>query len=795
MSSPFSQSSADLAPLGFRVLPLIPHDVASHGGRGKAPGELSMGAWRGMSRWQRFRDSAPSKFEVDLWEKYPNANAGIVMGTPVGSDLHVVALDFDATDFDVLQTILRAAPASPMVKRGQKGETRLYVADKGFKTRSYDGPDGRILDVLTGFDTRQTVAPPSIHPATGKPYVWTAGPVPASQLPVLTEEDMQVLEETLETLGWTPAAARKVKRPGAAPWTPLPDSDDFFSETKIAALANLDAWVYDLDVYGLQPARGGYEAVATWRPSSTGQPIPSRKRNLSIQPNGIKDFGTNWTGSAIDLVMEAQGLDQAGATAWLRLRLGLTGDLIILDQQPRRVQESREIEHVSQTCTVSAFRPDTAPALQIPMAEQNQSLTVGVSIVRTPPDSTELPDHLTRVPGLVGEITEWICASAKRPQRGLSLGAAMTLVGTAAGRKVAGPTDSGTHLYVLAIAATGAGKDHPIKCIGRILTASTMKAHNGPSQFMSMSALINTLTHQPLTLSAMDEFGSFLKRVNGSKAGNHEQAISGIMRQVWGSSFGEIETPAYAQSQSRTLVSPAFSIFGASTAEEFYAAVEGDDVFNGFLNRFLTISTKLKPPEQTPTASIFEVPESISKGMVAIYSIGGPLMGATMHNGQSNAPAMIVPWDDEQAKHVYDTFGRALEAREEDAAFLSRTREMAVRLATIRALGISYMAPRITVADMEWGRDLALWSAERMMEDANDYMSVNEHQATAMRILRVIKARGRIKKGDLLRAMQNRLKAKDLADHLSSLVESEQILVESIRPEAGGTLVQWYSPN
>ncbi len=730
-----------------------------------------------MSRWQRFRDSAPSKFEVDLWEKYPKANAGIVMGTPVGPDMHVVALDFDATDFDVLQTVLRAAPSSPMVKRGQKGETRLYIAAKGFKTRSYDGPDGRILDVLTGFDTRQTVVPPSIHPATGKPYVWTAGPVPASQLPVLTDEDMQAIEEAMETCGWvrggSSARAKKVLAPGSA----LPDDDDFFTETKTAALSNLEAWVYDLDVYGLRPARNGYEAVATWRASNTGRPIPERKRNLSIQPNGISDFGNGWTGSAIDLVMEAQGLDQADATTWLRDRLFPPTELIVLDQRPKHVQESPEIEHVPPTCTVSAFQPDISQ----PLVSQPAP-----AVINTAEESSELPEHLTRVPGLLGEITDWICASAKRPQRGLALGAAITLVGTAAGRKVAGPTDSGTHLYVLAIAPTGAGKDHPLKCIGRILTAATMKAHNGPSQFMSMSAVINTLTNQPLTLSAMDEFGSFLKRVNGARSGNHEQAISGIMRQMWGSSFGEIETPAYSQMPSRTLVSPAFSIYGVSTAEEFYAAVEGGDISNGFLNRFMTISTKTRPAKQKPTASIFEVPESIFKGMINIYSIGGLLMSATMHAGQSNAPAMTVPWDDDQAEHVYDKLDAYIETREKDAAFLSRTAEMAVRLATIRAIGISYMAPRITVADMEWGRDLALWSAERMMEDAGDLMAETATQGSTKKVLALIKSEGTISHSLLVRKMQHSHKARELKDFIQSLVESGQITAEQVRPPSGG---------
>ena len=89
-----------------------------------------------------------------------------------------------------------------------------------------------------------------------------------------------------------------------------------------------------------------------------------------------------------------------------------------------------------------------------------------------------MPDALTRVPGLVGRITDWITDTGPREQRGLALGAALTLVGTAAGRKFSGPTLSGTHLYILALAPTGAGKDAALKGIPRVLEAATMAAHS-----------------------------------------------------------------------------------------------------------------------------------------------------------------------------------------------------------------------------------------------------------------------------------------------------------------------------
>lgn len=762
--TPFSQASETLSSLGFTCLPIIP-PTESHQGRGKAPGEYVSGGWRGMVKWQRFRDAKPGTFELKLWGRFPNANIGVVMGTHVRDDLHVGAVDFDATDPDVLDALLRAAPASPMVKRGQKGETRFYLMPKSMRSKPYDGPDGRLVDLLTGFDCRQTVVPPSVHP-TGAVYAWTAGPVAAHDLPVFGADELDVLQEALEAAGWSADAQRpgKTVRASSAPLDP--DSATYWDDIKAAALADLPAWVPALDLYDLRPARGGFEAVAHWRASSSGRAMAERKRNLSIQANGIKDFGTNDTYSAIDLVMQARGVDQAQATAWLRERLEPAdeGGVVIalrpreavqnLCTSPERVQETAKIQHV-------------AP-------------------------SHELPDALTRIPGLLGALTDWITDSARRPQRGLALGAALTLIGTAAGRRYSGPTRTGTHLYVLGLARTSAGKDHPLNCVQRVLTAATMQAHIGPSQFMSMSALIRRLARQPLTLSAIDEFGSFLARINGRKASTHERAITGVLRTAWGASFNTMAPPEWAGMSSEPIHSPALSLYAVSTHEEFFAALDGGDVFNGFLNRFLTIGTMLRPAEQEPTADAFSVPESVVAGMIDIYQAGGALARSTIHNDAADAPLIVVPWADAQAQRVYQRFGREVEARESDIAFLARSVEMAQRMAVIRAIGMDPKRPAVTVEDMEWGREVALWSAERMMADAGDYMAETQLQGEAQRILRIVKERGRIQHSALVLAMKHRMRTRDLKELVDSLREAGQLVVETERPASGGVESKWY---
>ena len=527
--SAFAQAAPDLISLGFNPITILPPSASHHAGRGKAPGECRGGHWQGMPKWQRFRDSQMAGFELGLAMKAPDANVGIVLGSPAGPGYYVIAVDFDATDPDALDTLLRAAPASPMVKRGSKGETRLYRAAKGIKSKPYDGPDGRLVDLLTGFDARQTVCPPSIHPGTLQPYVWTAGPVRADALPVFDEDDLAALEETLEQCGWVRGGRQRPDRPVRAASEHDPDS--IWSETKAVALANLPAWVPALNLYGCRPARGGYEAVATWRASSGGRPIPERKLNLSIQRDGIKDFGTNDTYSAIDLVMAARDCDQAAATDWLRERLGLKDDSVVIALDMATVVDDDLPEPLRRKePTISAPEP----------------VQICVQVEHVTPSASELPDALTRAPGLVGSITDWICDTARKPQRAGALMAALEIVGTAAGRTFSGPTRTGTHLYGLFLAPSGAAKDHPLKAIDRVLRAATLGAHVGPGEFMSMSALVSRLNRQPLTLTCIDEFGGYLGRINGRKASPHEKAITRTLRSAWGSSFDTMATPEWA---------------------------------------------------------------------------------------------------------------------------------------------------------------------------------------------------------------------------------------------------------
>jgi len=775
--SPFARAVRELTALAYHVVPIIPPD-ASHPAAGKAPGKFTAGEWRGLGEWERFRDRAPTEFELTLWSaNYPDANIGVVCGSPAGDGLVVIAVDIDTNDFEEIDILLGALPHAVMSKKGAKGQTLFYRAPADIKSKSYDlgvRPHARrVLDLLTGTQTRQTVAPPSNH-VSGAVYRWLSGPAPAHDLTVFDETALEKLEDTLASLGWNPEAMRATRAANPSR-TPL-DPDDIWSETKGAALVRLIDWAPHLGLYNLRRARAGFEAVATWRDSSTGRPLEERKRNLSIQPTGIKDFGTGETFSPLDLVMRALGCDLETATTWLRARLGFD-DAPVMVLAPARASASEVL-----------MLPQVAPSVVAPL-----------SVVPAPVNDGEMPLHLTRTTGLLGTITDWILATSRRPMPALALAAAVATVSAAAGRRYAGPTDAGTHLYILGTAPTGAGKEHPRAAVARLLSAAGLTPRVGPGRLMSMSAVINLIIRKPITIAVFDEMGGFMKAITNPRASTHEASITEVIRTLWGISFDMYLPPEWAGRHEDPVYSPALCLLGVSTQTEFFAAIGSKDIANGWLNRFLYFGTEIRPRDRTPMMRKQDVPDAIICGLHGVAfppnmaAENRSLYLSSAPTARVDRPEIVVPWASEAAEQYSVAFSRSIEDRELE--LLSRTNEIALRLATLKAIGDDPVSPKIRLEDIEWACAIALWSGERMISDSDSYMNESKNQEIANAILRFVRDKGgRAKKSDFVKAKKNLYSRKEIQDVESGLVESEQLCVALASPSSrGGRPTPWYS--
>lgn len=757
--SAYAAAAAKLIDLGYHVVPIE--------ARNKRPAQKVGSSWEMMTEWQRFRDLKPTEIQHEIWSSYSECNIGIVLGSKVGEHEQVLAIDIDLTDFDEIEEVRRALPFTPMAKKGKKGMTLFYRADEEITSKRYSRDGVVVLEVLTGRDTRQTVVPPSVHPE-GHVYYWIGpGPVPPRNLPVLEADHLAAMEETLESIGWDRGGHEREKRrerlgiravePGE--W----DISSPFMDLNQVALTRLGDWVLDLPaIGGLRRARRGYEGVALWRGSSSGRPADKRKRNLSIQPVGIKDFGTDENFSALDLVMRAFGINLDAAYKWLAGRLGMDdGPAIILREkseegtQPDPVEDAGDLDE-----------------------EEGRSDS---------PQFAGLAPDLCFPPGLVGTIAQWINDSAIKPQPALALAASLCVVGTAMGRQYAGPTRTGSHIYALGIAPTGAGKDHALQATKRILTASGMGQHLGPGEFISSTAVINFMTRSPLGFCAMDEFGAFMARINSRKAGGFEKAVGAILRTAWGSSFSPMPTPEWAQKRSTLIHAPALSLYGTSTPEEFFGALSGLDTSNGILNRFLIFPSLARPNAVEPRASLDQVPPAIIEGLKMIMHGQGGLVATNLNQSDADPAAFMLKCEwGAGAREMYQAYLTEIEGKSdgdpEFAAFHSRAAEYAQRLAFIRAVGRQGGQAVVEQEDMAWGITIARHCFSYALEAGRDYIADTEAQARAQEILRAIKSRrGKVQHRMLMQALKHRYSNRDVKDALDALHQSGTIEVLEVK--------------
>lgn len=742
-ATPFAAAFAELQRLGYHVLPIM--------AGGKAPGEYSAGRWRAMSAWPRFRDRAATTFETNIWSRWPDANIGVVLGSRHGNK-QLVAVDFDVTDDGVLDMLTSCVPASPMLKKGAKGYTAFYLAEPALKTAQIRIDGKAAVDILTGNETRQTVMPPSIHPS-GAAYRYLAGPVAPGSLPTLTQDHLDTLADTAAQFGGHVEEAKEKRRP-----TDAAEADGPFAELNAAALANMGAWVPLLMLPKTQPKANGYHAVASFRPSNSGRPIRERKQNLSITTAGIKDFGTDRTYSALDLVMEALCKSRDEAFIWL---------------------SDRVMPDVTQVSDIIGQLPQAVPAQQLLVTQ-----TVAIE-----PPATE-PAQLS-APGLVGEIADWITSTAVKPQPVLNLFAALTIVGTVIGRRVATPYRTGsTHLYAIGLAPTGAGKDHPRDSIATILGASGFSHLVGPGEFISMPAMVNRLQRGPLMVCAMDEFGDFCERILSKKASGFERSISKMFKEMWSKNFSSYQTPEWAGKASETINAPAMSVFGVSTPESFWGACAGADIKNGLLNRFLLASDHVHRGEHEEGGDRLTVPQRIISKLQALCP------ATSTHSVASSVKPEPMSWG-QGAEKAFRAFKREMDdhivSSPIEGDFFQRTAEMALRVATIIAAGRG--ASEVTVDDFDFGKRLASDSARQMIAGALEHMSENEHQAQMKLVLGIVSQSTTITRMQLYRRIDGRLDARTLDNVLKALVEAGRIEEGSKKSEnpSGGRPTRVYS--
>jgi hypothetical protein len=360
---------------------------------------------------------------------------------------------------------------------------------------------------------------------------------------------------------------------------------------------------------------------------------------------------------------------------------------------------------------------------------QIESKNEASKIVIAPPNSWAqlyVPNNandlgaLTYVPGLVGEIVDWIVRGARRPNRMMALGVAAGVIGTLIGRRIEGPTGSATHLFIIILAPTGYGKDWPLRCGVILMEAVGAGDLLGPQEFASAPGFLKRLKRNPLMVCFADEFGDELSLINDQKGNPFVSKTIGELKKCY-NAWETIITAEKVNEESEKIVWPAPSIVAAATPENFFAGLRPRDLESGFANRLLILpfAGHRRPPEQD--VSDVKPPKEL---IAALKNLPRQNILDRVILDQTFAPVhKKIEWG-LGASEAYFTFSKKMDGFEETDSqryeLGMRACENAARLATIVAVGRG--SQTVDREDIEWAIKLAECSFEATIGGVDRYM-------------------------------------------------------------------------
>jgi hypothetical protein len=777
MNSAFAIAGPRLLDNGVSVLPIMAGS--------KAPGRYSVGTWWPAHDWQKYCTRIATSYEVEVWEGWPDAGVGAALGpssAPAGFQL--MAVDLDSDEPAVRAALMAVLPASPVRKRGRKGETSFYLAPVSVPNRPYnDAAKQRLVDLLG--NGRQTVLPPTIHDKTGLPFVWltpdTLENYAVADLPVLPADVADIIGTALESFGYQAPEFL----PCGAPGTATLDGDDtphrLLNE---AALANLDAWVPALQLFGCRRTGDGkYKAVASWRPSASNRHLSKRATNLAISGEGIKDCGDQKGYTPLDLVMAACAADLDTAFRWLQERVA-PQRTVLLTSTPAALPPPAEEPTPARVGNLRGLVvPGTRPALTLVQfdpetGEVLNELPVAAAPLREPPTAV-LPVDLCYPAGLLGEVSEWITQTAAKPVPQHNLGAAIVMLGAAMGRRFESPTRARTNFYVMGVAGSGYGKDHPLSATRILTVAAGLQKVLGPEGIKSGSALRKVLEAWPARVMLMDEFGGFLRRILDRRAGSHDKEIRDLLLTLFSRANGDYTGSEGAMEKAVLIRNPHLGIYGASTPDDLWDAFNSSSGKDGLLARFLVFNAGQERPRRgRPALEVTDPPRALIGKIRALMDVrpAGNLNGV----GEQAVKPIRADWGDGAEEWFMACDERNMDLADRGGArgtVYARVAEQTLKLALVYAVGCEPARPVITVASLEWAAAVVACSTAALFAAMEDRIADNEQQANYLWTLRTIREAGShgITMTALKRAINGRFDQRRTTDILGQLFDAGQV--------------------
>ena len=348
-------------------------------------------------------------------------------------------------------------------------------------------------------------------------------------------------------------------------------------------------------------------------------------------------------------------------------------------------------------------------------------------------------------PSLLLDITNWITDTGARRNPMLSLPAAIAFVGVLLAHKVQSTSGIRSNIYTAAIGHSATGKEHPRKCVSKLMYHAGMIDSLGEKPASGTGVLCAVEDGGMKFLFQTDEFGMFLEALSGGKkqGTGHVIEIKSSIMSLFSASDGIYHGKSQARSQAGKkqpaikLIQPCLCMHGSTTPSTFYDSIGAGDTVDGFLNRWLLFINEDPSPERQKRSAGYAVPDDIRMQIDIItekYKRGfgfdiDPEIIPFSPEAEELAEAFDFEVDDARVAGTKTT-------PKTDASW-GRCWEIAIKLALIASAGKS----EITKDAMQWGIDVSKRNSERMVDIIINEVYENQHQQVRQKIIKFIKTK------------------------------------------------------
>jgi hypothetical protein len=420
-------------------------------------------------------------------------------------------------------------------------------------------------------------------------------------------------------------------------------------------------------------------------------------------------------------------------------------------------------------------------------------------------DAGDMPDWILNPPGLVGELTRYINATAGCYQPKLALAAAITACGALFGRKVRDQSNGRTNIYMMGVAHSSAGKDHPADAIEQLFSTAGASGLLGGSRVTSDTAIELSLSVNPVQLYMWDELGHMFQAIKaagmGGGSGQHLRTIVPTLMQLYSSAHKLYIGKQKAEEELRRIDQPHVCVWGLTSPDILFQSLSTSELRDGWLGRVVTVISTDRPKYRLTTYT--PPPESLVSIIQAWITRQIPAPeGEGDIRGTTGCYQMLVPTQAPALK-VFEDFRDecydkmlSCDRLGDDTQFLwGKALQNARRVAMILATGDRYDNPEITDFHAKYACEFIRICLRTFQKAVKENVSDNVWEAEKQRIVAIISKGGPegVSKSELTRRTPF-LKDKKVRDaYIADLIEAGTIVMKQ-HPQQSKSTWLWKTP-